>query len=59
VCIGGDFNVTHVPSERSGEARFCQALVEFSNFIFYLGLMDLFPLVGASFMWSNNRDRPS
>jgi hypothetical protein len=42
-------------SERLGEARSCQAMMEFSNFIFYQGLMDL-PFVGGSFTWSNNRD---
>jgi hypothetical protein len=43
----GDFNVTHFPSERLGEARFCPALMEFFDFIFDKGLMDL-PLVGGS-----------
>jgi hypothetical protein len=33
-CIGGDFNVTHFPSKRSGEAHFCPATVEFLDFIF-------------------------
>jgi hypothetical protein len=27
-CIGGDFNVTRFPNERSGEARFCPAMME-------------------------------
>lgn len=44
-CLGGDFNPTHFPSERSGEAHFCPersdeahfcpAMMELSNFIFY------------------------
>ena len=34
-CIGGDFNITHFPSERLGEAHLCPAMVEFSDFIFY------------------------
>jgi hypothetical protein len=52
-CIGfgGDFNV--FPSEQWGEARLCQAMVEFSDFIFDQGLMDL-PLMGRTFTWSNN-----
>jgi len=33
-CIGGDFNVTHFPSERSREAHFYPAMGEFSDFIF-------------------------
>lgn len=33
-CIGGDFNVTWFPSERSGETRLCPDMVEFSDFIF-------------------------
>ena len=53
-CIGGDFNVTHFPSERLGEAHFSLNM-EFSDYIYELGLMDL-PLVGGSFTWSNNRN---
>lgn len=55
--IGGDFNVTCFSSERSGEARLCTAMMEFSNFIFYQGLLDL-PLVGGSFTWSISQDPP-
>jgi hypothetical protein len=51
--IRGDFNITRFPSEKLGEAGFCPAMGEFSNFIFDKGLMDL-PLVGGTFMWSNN-----
>ena len=32
--IGGEFNVTRFPSERLGEARFCPAMMEFSDFMF-------------------------
>lgn len=46
-CIGGDFKVTQFPSERSGEARLCPTMVEFPNFIFYQGIMDL-PRVGGT-----------
>jgi hypothetical protein len=47
------FNVTHFPSERSKEARFCSSMLDFFDFIFYHGLMDL-PLVGGTFNWPNN-----
>jgi hypothetical protein len=53
----GDFNVTRLPSERLGEARFGPVVVEFSDFIFEQGLMDI-SLIGSSFTWSNNGDRP-
>jgi hypothetical protein len=52
-CIGGDFNVTHFPGERSGEARFCPAMMEFSDFISEQHLMDL-PLAGGMLTWSNS-----
>jgi hypothetical protein len=39
--LGGDFNVTIFPNERSGEARLCLAMVEFFDFISEQGLMDL------------------
>jgi hypothetical protein len=57
-CIGGDFNITQFPIERSDETCFCPTMVEFSNFIFDQDLMDI-PLVGGPFMWSNKRDPPS
>jgi len=57
-CIGGDFDVSRFLSERLGEAHLCPAMVEFSDFIFDLGLMAI-PLVGGNFTWSNNRDLPS
>lgn len=51
-CIGGDFNVSCFLNERSGEACFCPAMMEFSNFISEQGLMDL-PLAGGTLTWSN------
>jgi hypothetical protein len=57
-CIGEDFNVTLFPNERSGEARFSTAMIEFSDFISDQGFVDL-PLAGGMFAWSNNRDLPS
>jgi hypothetical protein len=46
-CIGGDFNVTHFPSERSSDIHFCLAMVKFSDFIIDQGLIDI-PLVGGN-----------
>jgi len=54
-CIGGDFNVTRFPAERSRDVRFNAAMTEFSDFIFEQGFMDL-SLVGGSFTWSNNQE---
>jgi hypothetical protein len=46
-CIGGDFNVTRFPSERSGVA--CRlAMSDFSAFLHEQGLLDL-PLAGGLF----------
>lgn len=46
-CIGDDFNDTRFPSKILGEA--CSSvMMEFSNFIFVQGLMDL-PLVAGLF----------
>ncbi len=55
VCCG---RLSHFLSERSGDARSSPTMVEFLDFIFEQGLMDI-PLVGGSFMWSNNRGHPS
>lgn len=52
-CIGGDFNITRFPKERSEKARLCLAMIEFLGFTFELDLMEI-PLVGGSFTWSNN-----
>jgi endonuclease/exonuclease/phosphatase family metal-dependent hydrolase len=57
-CIGGDFNVTRFPAERSRDVRLNAAMMEFSDFIFEQDLMDL-PLVGGPFTWSNNQETPS
>ncbi|KAG6669188.1 hypothetical protein CIPAW_01G225900 [Carya illinoinensis] len=53
-CIGGDFNITRFPSERSGDSRTRPAMTEFSDCIFELNLVDL-PLIGGPFTWSNNQ----
>lgn len=57
-CIGGDFNVTRFPSERSGAASFSIAMEEFSDFVFEQGLVDI-PLQGGNFAWSSNWASPS
>lgn len=51
----GDFNIICYSSERSGDTHFSSAILEFSEFIFEQGLMDI-PLVGENFTWSNNCD---
>ncbi|KAG2680435.1 hypothetical protein I3760_11G099200, partial [Carya illinoinensis] len=53
-CLGGDFNITRFPSERSGDSCFGSAMAEFSDLIFELDLVDL-PLAGGDFTWSNGR----
>ncbi|XP_042942615.1 uncharacterized protein LOC122276776 [Carya illinoinensis] len=53
-CIGGDFNITRFPSERSGNSQLSPTMTEFSDCIFDLNLVDL-PLVGGPFTWSNNQ----
>lgn len=57
-CVGGDFNVIRFPSERSGAEHFTPGMIDFSDFIFSLGLMDI-PLEGEKFTWSNNRETPA
>ena len=57
-CVGGDFNVTRFPSERSGAEHFTPRMTDFSEFIFSLGLMDIL-LEGGKFTWSNNRETPA
>ncbi|KAF5467563.1 hypothetical protein F2P56_017374 [Juglans regia] len=52
-CIGGDFNVVRFQSESLGNRRLRPASLEFSEFIFYLNLVDL-PLAGGPATWSNN-----
>jgi endonuclease/exonuclease/phosphatase family metal-dependent hydrolase len=57
-CIGGDFNVTCFPSERSSNVRPNAAMREFLDFTFEQTPMDL-PLAGGSFTCSNNQETPS
>ena len=51
--IGGDFNVSRVPIERSGAACLSLAMVEFSDFILEQGFMNL-PFAGGTHTWSRN-----
>ncbi|XP_023904183.1 uncharacterized protein LOC112015948 [Quercus suber] len=51
-CVGGDFNVVRLPSERSGSTSFTAAMREFSNFISEQGLIVIL-FQGGSFTWSN------
>jgi len=55
-CIGGDFNTTRFPSERSGVGS-VSAMRDFCDFISDQGLMD-FPLAGGSYTWSISDDPP-
>lgn len=41
LCVAGDFNVIHYPSERLGCDRFTLAMHEFSDVIKGLNLIDL------------------
>ena len=43
------------PSESSGSGPFSSAMVNFSDFISELGLID-FPFEGGTFTWSNSRE---
>uniref|UniRef100_A0A2N9EBT0 Reverse transcriptase domain-containing protein n=1 Tax=Fagus sylvatica TaxID=28930 RepID=A0A2N9EBT0_FAGSY len=57
-CAIGDFNVVRFPSERLGCNNFSPAMMEFSDWIDQLNLMDL-PLVGGTFTWCNGATLPS
>ncbi|KAG2664290.1 hypothetical protein I3760_16G075400 [Carya illinoinensis] len=53
-CIGGDFNVTRFPSKCFGNRRMRPTMLDFSECIFELNLVDL-PLVGGLCTWANNQ----
>ncbi|KAG6730543.1 hypothetical protein I3842_01G085700 [Carya illinoinensis] len=52
-CIGGDFDITRSPSERSGDSSIGPAMAYFSSLIFELNLVDL-PLAGGDYIWPSN-----
>lgn len=53
--MAGDFNTVHYPHERVGVDRLTVAMMEFSDFIDEMNLID-FHLKGFSYTWSNNKD---
>ncbi|KAG2706801.1 hypothetical protein I3760_05G119000 [Carya illinoinensis] len=55
-CIGEEFNVVKIPSERWGDSKLRTAMSSFSDCIFELGLADI-SLMGGTFTWSNNQTR--
>jgi endonuclease/exonuclease/phosphatase family metal-dependent hydrolase len=56
--VAGDFNVVKFASKHSGTAAFSAAMMEFSDFISDLDLVDI-PLLGGRFTWSNNSENTS
>lgn len=55
--IGGDFNVTAEPEERTSNDNTWRATVSFASLISELELINL-TLAGQNFTWSNERARP-
>ena len=53
--MAGDFNVVRFPSECTGTAAFSAAMMQFSDFISDLDLVDI-PLLGGRFTWSNSSE---
>jgi hypothetical protein len=47
--------VVRFPSERLGDSSYFAAVVEFSDFIFVQGLVDVL-IVRGQFTWSNNQE---
>ena len=54
-CIGGDFNITLFPRERSSQRRMNSAMRKFAEIVDDLGLMDL-PLQGGEFTWNGGQN---
>ncbi|BFG20710.1 hypothetical protein CerSpe_069840 [Prunus speciosa] len=54
-CIGGDFNITRFPSEKSNGGRFTRSMRVFNDFIRETHLCDPH-LHNAGFTWSNMRE---
>ncbi|RVW82267.1 hypothetical protein CK203_041667 [Vitis vinifera] len=53
-CIGGDFNITLFPRERSSQRRINSAMRKFAETVNDLGLVDL-PLQGGDFTWNGGQ----
>jgi hypothetical protein len=57
-CVFGDFNVVCFPNERLGCSRLSVSMIEFSDFIENLSLVNL-PLNGGRYTWCNGSSNPS
>ena len=57
-CIGGDWNITRFPSEKSGGGTITTVVQSFSDWINSQYLIDLH-LGGANFTWSNHKSPPT
>lgn len=55
--IGGDFNATATPDERTTDQNTWRSTLAFGSLISELELKNL-PLEGQNYIWSNERDRP-
>ena len=54
-CLGGDFNITLFPRERSSQRRTSLAMRKFAEIVDDLGLVDL-PLQGGEFTWNGGQN---
>ena len=57
-CVFGDFNVVRFPSERLGCSRLSSTMIDFSDFIEDLSLVNL-PLHGGRYTWCNGLSNSS
>ncbi len=58
-CIFGDFNIIRFPSERLRCRRLTPPMLDFSDFIEDLNLVDLPLGGGGQFTWSSGTENPS
>ncbi|KAF5442227.1 hypothetical protein F2P56_034912 [Juglans regia] len=56
-CIGGDYNVSRFPIERSSRTHITLAIRDFPDFITEQALMDI-PLTMGTYTWSNTCELP-
>ncbi|RVW29756.1 hypothetical protein CK203_089329 [Vitis vinifera] len=54
-CLGGDFNITLFPRERSSQRRISSAMRKFAEIVDDLGLVNL-PLQGGEFTWNGGQN---